>query len=377
MLWSSAGQPRARRQRGAVDRRGGAAEDPHPAQALLGERRGGGVVRQLLRQVPHGGHATDRRPVSATGPPSAWWASRPGRRSSRGAARPGTSTTSTSGSPPASTCSSRTCSGGVRPARPRESPTGTVAPLEGGARLHRAVGVEAAEGVAGRQRQQGAGEPVPAQVGGLPRRLGPAPGQGGGDRPADLGAAAVAAAVGADQPERAVVRRRGRASSVEASSRASASGSTTVRTSKPSSVARAWKTRTPGPDSPPWRRISCTRTPVRPARWCAPASGSRLSATALRPHDPACSTSRKLGVGRGGAGDRLPVVATGDGAAEVGHGASLPCGPPGGPGPGAAGRRPAVRAGRCAARSPRPRCGRRRRACRGCWRRGPTRSWWR
>ena len=258
--------------------------------------------------------------------------------------------------------------------------------LEDRARLDGGRDVEAAEGVPGREGEQGPGEPVAAEVGGLPRRLGPAPGQRRGDRPADLGAAAVAATVGADEPERGVVRRPVAVrTAVEVaarsrSSRASASGSTTVRTSKPSGVARAWKTRTPGPDSPPCRRISCTRTPVRPARWSRTASGSRLSATALRPHEPGVLDEQEGRVGRARcrrSAHRRRDWRRSSGSRSRGQSARAPAAVE----PEAARSRPGgsgrLRAGRCAGRSPRPRCGRRRRACRGCWRRGPTRSWWR
>ena len=257
---------------------------------------------------------------------------------------------STSGSPPARTCSSRTCSAAVRPARPRQSSTGT-APVSSARRTprRRSSSVEPAEGVPARQGEQGPGEPVPAEVGGLPRLLGPARGQGRGDRPTDLGAAAVAATVGADEPERGVVRRpvgrsrRGRRRGRGRAGPRRRAAPPCVRRSRRRS-ARAWKTRTPGPDSPPCRRISCTRTPVRPSRWSRTASGSRLSATALRPHEPGVLDEQEGGVGRRGTGDRLAVVATADGAAEVVTGSVCPRpGQPARRGPGAQSRPRAAR----------------------------------
>ena len=101
-----------------------------------------------------------------------------------------------------------------------------------------------------------------------------------------------------------------------------------------------------------------------------PALGDGLAAPR-----PGVLDEQELGVRRGSAADRLPVVPAGDGAAEVVHRSQSAVHPRSRPHP-----RPAdgpVRAARCAARSPPPRCGRPRRAWPGCWRRGPTPSWWR
>ena len=69
----------------------------------------------------------------------------------------------------------------------------------------RGVGVEPAEAGAVGQRQQGAGEPVPAEVGALPDLVGQRAGEGGDDRAAAHGAAGVAGAVRADEHHRAGV----------------------------------------------------------------------------------------------------------------------------------------------------------------------------
>ena len=226
-----------------------------------------------------------------------------------------------------------------------------------------------------RQRQQGAGEPVAAQVGGLPGRLGPPRGERRRDRPADLGAAAVAPAVGADQPERAVVRRE---VALEVERRAGPRRRAARRCARrsPRRRRRAWKTRTPGPEL---AAVTADQLDAhagaarRGGR--APRSGSRLSATALRPHDPGVLDEQELGLRRGGAGRsarRRRGWRRSSGSRSRRQSAVHPRSRPH--------PRPAdgpVRAGRCAARSPPPRCGRRRRAWPGCWRRGPTRSWWR
>ena len=232
--------------------------------------------------------------------------------------------------------------------------------------------------MAGREREQGPGEPVPAEVRGLPRRLGPALGQGRGDRPTDLGAAAVAAAVGADEPERAVVRR-------PATVRVEVEAAVEVEVQQGLRVGQHHRAHVEAggggagvEDADPRAGLAAV-----PADQLHPHAGQAgevvtdgLGQPALRDRlatpRPGVLDEQEGRVGRGGAGDRLAVVATGDGAAEVGHGGQSARGqgdrPDGGPD---------LRAVRCAARWPRPRCGRRRRACRGCWRRAPTRSWWR
>ena len=72
----------------------------------------------------------------------------------------------------------------------------------------RGVGVETAVRDPVRQHQHRAGEPVAADVRRLPGLVGVRRGQRGHDRPALLGTAEVAAAVGADEVQRRLVRRQ-------------------------------------------------------------------------------------------------------------------------------------------------------------------------
>ena len=68
------------------------------------------------------------------------------------------------------------------------------------------LGRQPAVAVCVRQGEQVGGEPVAAEMGGLPGEFRPALGEGGGQRASALGAAGVVPAVGADQQQRLGVR---------------------------------------------------------------------------------------------------------------------------------------------------------------------------
>ena len=300
---------------------------------------------------------------------------------------PGTSTTSTSGSPPASTCSSRTCSGGVQagpaageldghlpPPRRRRTPRRRCR-----GRAGRGCGRTAAR--AGCRRtggRRGAWSPTSPRASARPARA--------AIGPADLGAAAVAAAVGADQPERASygasvavevalevqVEQRlgvgqhhgahveavvGGAGVEDADARA---GLAAVAADQLHPHARRGRRGGRGrPRAAGSRRRPCGPTTRRARRAGRSCRWGRCRRSARRRRDWRRSSGSRA---RG-----QSACASRRGRRDPGRRAGARSGS-------ARGR---LRAGRCAARSPRPRCGRRRRACRGCWRRGPTRSWWR
>ena len=236
-----------------------------------------------------------------------------------------------------------------------------------------------------REHEHRAGEAVAAEVRGLPGLVRPGLVERGDQRAAHLGAAGVPATVGADQEQRVVMRlearratggqrRPGRGRAAPPVGRAPRSRSTALR------VGVLAKTRRASPrGARRCRRISCTRTPALAALGdspCRTGSAKRLSSRALRPQGPAYSTRRYVA-----ATPRCRPAArpSRDGAAEGrssgagdGHAQSPGSRRSGGAGEGGRVRRRAVPA---AGRSRPPRCGPRRRAWPGCWRRGRSRSW--
>ena len=216
-------------------------------------------------------------------------------RTSSGPARPSRRRTATSAA----------CTGMARSERPRRWSSSSRPAATPSATASAASGSRPAVVEAARQDEQVAGEPVAADVGALPHRVGMRTrGERRRQRSAALGAAGVVPAVGADgeqrgrrtPPARSSGQHRGRPGRRRGRRRRCRGVAASSHESAP--AARAAKTRVPAPSSRrPWRRTSSTRTRCRrpcSAR-CAPSpSGRRASRRASAPHGPACSSRRKL-----------------------------------------------------------------------------------
>ena len=203
----------------------------------------------------------------------------------------GTSTTSTPGSPPASTCSSRTCSG-------RREAGPAAGDLDGDSTPSRGARTP-------RRRCRGRGRPSATPLGRasrVPEKRWPprcvVSQVGWGQRRPGRGHGPPSSAQ--QRSRRPLVQTSHSRSSYGASQAARGRpGRGRSTSSRPAGRSRrqagrraaAVKTRTSWPVAPPWRRMSCTRTP-RGAEEVAHRLGQPASATASRPQAPAYSTKR-------------------------------------------------------------------------------------